>query len=65
VHSREAICDSIWPGAAVDQRTVDQYIRRLRRTLASVDAGDLICTVIGAGYRLRTEVLDRSADPVG
>jgi two-component system phosphate regulon response regulator PhoB len=60
IHSRESIRESIWPGVQVELRTVDQYVRRLRRTLRSVDAGNLIGTVVGAGYRLRPEVLDRA-----
>jgi len=62
VHSRESIRDSIWPGAAIELRTVDQYVRRLRRTLRSVDSGQLIGTVVGAGYRLRLEFLERSTN---
>lgn len=59
VHSREALRDAVWPGAIVELRTVDQYVRRLRRSLGAVQADELIGTVIGAGYRLRLEVLDR------
>jgi two-component system phosphate regulon response regulator PhoB len=62
VHSRESIRDFIWPEAPIDLRTVDQYVRRLRRTLGTVDAGNLIGTVVGAGYRLRLEVLDRATN---
>jgi two-component system phosphate regulon response regulator PhoB len=57
VHSREAIREAVWPGAAVDLRTVDQAVRRLRRALSRVDAQNLIKTVNGAGYRLVPDVL--------
>lgn len=57
VHSRDAICELLWPNAAIDRRTVDQYVRRLRKSLIGLGIGDLVSTVIGAGYRLRTEAL--------
>lgn len=53
VLTREVLRTRVWgEGAAVDLRTVDQNIRRLRRELGEADAGDLIRTVRGIGYRL-------------
>jgi two-component system phosphate regulon response regulator PhoB len=55
VRSREEIRQSVWQGAEVDLRTVDQYIRRLRRSLQKVPgvaAQQWIQTVNRAGYRL-------------
>lgn len=57
VHSRDAIREAVWPGAAVDLRTVDQAVRRLRRALSRVGAQNLIKTVNGAGYRLAPDAL--------
>jgi two-component system, OmpR family, phosphate regulon response regulator PhoB len=49
--SREALVDEVWElGAAVEARTVDTVVKRLRRRLGA--AGDLIETVRGHGYRL-------------
>jgi two-component system phosphate regulon response regulator PhoB len=52
VHSREAIRKAVWPEASIDLRTVDQSVRRLRRSLSKVDAQHLVKTVNGVGYRL-------------
>ena len=52
VLTREMLRSQVWgEGAAVDLRTVDQNIRRLRRELGEADAGELIRTVRGIGYR--------------
>jgi two-component system, OmpR family, phosphate regulon response regulator PhoB len=49
--SREALVNEVWElGAAVEDRTVDTVVKRLRRRLGK--AGDLIETVRGHGYRL-------------
>ena len=46
VLTREMLRSQVWgEGAAVDLRTVDQNIRRLRRELGEADAGELIRTV--------------------
>lgn len=57
VHSREDICTAVWAGNPVDLRTVDQYVRRLRRSLAVAGAADLVKTVNGSGYRISPEAL--------
>lgn len=62
VHSRESLRDAVWPDALVELRTVDQYVRRLRRSLATVQATELIGTVVGTGYRLRLDALDHLPD---
>ena len=51
VHSRAQLLDGVW-GAdiAIEERTVDVHIKRLREALG--DGGSLIETVRGAGYRL-------------
>ncbi|CAN7765330.1 response regulator transcription factor [Pseudorhodoferax sp. LjRoot39] len=52
VVSRDDILQSVWGEAAVDARTVDQCIRRLRRSFEQIDAAALIRTVHGYGYRI-------------
>jgi len=52
VHSREDICRAVWAEHAVDLRTVDQYVRRLRRSLSTAGVADLVKTVNGSGYRI-------------
>jgi DNA-binding response OmpR family regulator len=55
VFSRDRLLELLRGDTAVDPRIVDTYVRRLRRKLEHVDAGaDVIETVIGAGYRLRS-----------
>jgi DNA-binding response OmpR family regulator len=50
--SRIDIRDAVWRDADVNLRTVDQYVRRLRRTLARAGMPGLVKTVNGLGYRL-------------
>lgn len=50
---REHIVAAVWgDDCEIEPRTVDQYIKRLRRCLEEVAAGDLLKTVRGLGYRL-------------
>lgn len=52
VASREQILDAVWGLAStVDPRTIDAHVRTLRRKLS----GAVIETVIGAGYRFRSQ----------
>lgn len=52
VVSREQIVARVWPGdGTIDLRTVDQNIKRLRRTLDRAGAGTCVRTVRGRGYR--------------
>ena len=49
-YTRDALLEHVWPGdASIDPRTVDTYIRYLRRKLGD----DTIETVRGLGYRFR------------
>jgi two-component system phosphate regulon response regulator PhoB len=53
VFSRERLLDQLWPSdAAIDPRTVDVHIRRLRRALNDGGLPDLIRTVRSEGYSL-------------
>lgn len=53
VFSRAQLLGRVWGDrAAVDERTVDVHILRLRKTLASANAQHLVQTVRGLGYRL-------------
>ena len=52
VLTRERLLEEVWgDGIAVTHRTVDTHMKRLREKLG--DAGDLIDTVRGVGYRFR------------
>ena len=54
--SREEIIDEIWGAdAAVDPRTVDVYVRRLRDAITHEGEPDVIRTVRTAGYALHIE----------
>ncbi len=53
VHSRSQLLDRVWGDHVfIEERTVDVHIKRLRESLMPVDAGRMIETVRGAGYRL-------------
>jgi two-component system phosphate regulon response regulator PhoB len=50
VHSRGALLDKVWGDHVyIEERTVDVHVKRLRESLG--DAGTMIETVRGAGYR--------------
>jgi two-component system phosphate regulon response regulator PhoB len=51
VHSRSQLLDRVWGDHVfIEERTVDVHIKRLREALG--DAGRMVETVRGAGYRL-------------
>ena len=51
VHSRAMLLDKVWGDHVyIEERTVDVHVKRLRESLG--EAGRLIETVRGAGYRL-------------
>jgi two-component system phosphate regulon response regulator PhoB len=52
VQSRRQLLQAVWDtNAAIETRTVDMHVARLRSKMG--DAGDLIETVRGVGYRFR------------
>ncbi len=54
VQSRDRLLNEVWGyAAAIDTRTVDTHVRRLRKKLGK--AGDSIETVRGFGYRIRED----------
>ena len=54
VQDRDKLLNEVWGyEAVIDTRTVDTHVRRLREKLG--EAGDVIETVRGFGYRLREE----------
>ena len=56
VLSRSAILDHVWEYAYDGtSNVVDVYVGYLRRRLAEAGADDIIETVRGVGYRLRTK----------
>jgi len=51
VHSRAQLLDKVWGDHVyIEERTVDVHVKRLREALAQ--AGAMVETVRGAGYRL-------------
>ena len=51
VHSRQQLLDKVWGDHVyIEERTVDVHVKRLRESLG--EAGGMIETVRGAGYRL-------------
>jgi two-component system phosphate regulon response regulator PhoB len=59
VHSRGQLLDKVWGDHVfIEERTVDVHVKRLREALGQ--AGELIETVRGAGYRLTAQPLARS-----
>jgi two-component system phosphate regulon response regulator PhoB len=52
VHSRSQLLDKVWGDHVfIEERTVDVHVKRLREALGA-EAGAMIETVRGAGYRL-------------
>ena len=55
VHSRSQLLDKVWGDHVfIEERTVDVHVKRLREALGS-EAGAMIETVRGAGYRLTAQ----------
>jgi two-component system, OmpR family, phosphate regulon response regulator PhoB len=62
VHSRGALLDQVWGDQVfIEERTVDVHIKRLREALG--EAGAMIETVRGAGYRLTAISASKSGPP--
>ena len=60
VHSRAQLLDKVWGDHVyIEERTVDVHVKRLREALGQ--AGALVETVRGAGYRLTAKPLDSPA----
>lgn len=54
VHSRAQLLDKVWGDHVfIEERTVDVHVKRLREALG--EAGKMVETVRGAGYRLTAE----------
>jgi len=54
VHSRGQLLDKVWGDHVfIEERTVDVHVKRLREALG--DAGQMVETVRGAGYRFTAE----------
>jgi two-component system phosphate regulon response regulator PhoB len=54
VHSRSQLLDKVWGDHVfIEERTVDVHVKRLRESLG--DAGAMVETVRGAGYRLTAQ----------
>jgi len=56
VHSRSQLLDKVWGDHVfIGERTVDVHVKRLREALGP-EAGQMIETVRGAGYRLTAQL---------
>jgi two-component system phosphate regulon response regulator PhoB len=56
VHSRSQLLDKVWGDHVfIEERTVDVHVKRLREALG--EAGQMVETVRGAGYRLTVQVM--------
>ena len=55
VHSRQQLLDKVWGDHVfIEERTVDVHVKRLREALGT-QAGSLVETVRGAGYRVTAQ----------
>lgn len=55
VHSRSQLLDKVWGDHVfIEERTVDVHVKRLREALG-INAGHMVETVRGAGYRLTAQ----------
>ena len=64
VHSRSQLLDKVWGDHVfIEERTVDVHVKRLREALG--DAGAMVETVRGAGYRLTAQPQPQSAARAG
>jgi len=60
VHSRAQLLDKVWGDHVyIEERTVDVHVKRLREALAQ--AGAMVETVRGAGYRLTAQPIQSAA----
>jgi two-component system phosphate regulon response regulator PhoB len=56
VYSRAQLLDRVWGDhVAIEERTVDVHVKRLREALAPVGCTRMLETVRGAGYRLTAQ----------
>ena len=63
VHSRSQLLDKVWGDHVfIEERTVDVHVKRLREALG-VQAGPMIETVRGAGYRLSGQAVMPTQSP--
>lgn len=62
VHSRQQLLDRVWGDHVfIEERTVDVHVKRLREALGP-NAGALVETVRGAGYRITAQPVGRSRE---
>ena len=63
VHSRSQLVDKVWGDHVfIEERTVDVHVKRLREALGG-NAGQMIETVRGVGYRLTAQGVPATASP--
>ena len=57
IHSRVRLLDRVWgTNVIIEERTVDVYVRRLRKALAPSGCAQYLQTVRSAGYRFSNDV---------
>jgi len=60
IHSRTRLLDRVWgTNAAVEERTIDVYMRRLRKALAKSHCDQYLQTVRSIGYRFSANDMNR------
>jgi two-component system phosphate regulon response regulator PhoB len=65
VHSRSQLVDKVWGDHVfIEERTVDVHVKRLREALGE-NAGHMIETVRGVGYRLTAQAAPARPSPAG
>ena len=63
VHSRQQLLDKVWGDHVfIEERTVDVHVKRLREALGA-EAGAMVETVRGVGYRVTAQPQAASAAP--
>ena len=60
--SRQSIADFLWGAGAVDLRTVDTTVSRIRQVFLQRSLGDPIRGVIGRGYQINVGSTVNHAD---
>lgn len=65
VHSRSQLVDKVWGDHVfIEERTVDVHVKRLREALGE-NAGHMIETVRGVGYRLTAQAAPARSSSIG
>jgi two-component system phosphate regulon response regulator PhoB len=56
VHSRSQLLNKVWGDqVAIEERTIDVHVKRLREALGTVQCAAMVDTVRGIGYRFTAQ----------